>query len=138
MTISVETRLDLQELLARVSYAYDVRDLALLESCFAPQASLTMRIAGGDLVGPFEGRDAIMGLNRGAMEQQTDVRKHVVSNVFFEEGESGITAVSFLTLIATENGETRLLSAGIYRDAVIETDSGWCIAQRHIELDNGY
>lgn len=139
MTITCEQRLAIHEFLARAAYAYDVRDVALLESGFAPDARLTMRIAGGDLIGPFEGRDAIMALMTGAMQEQTDVRKHVVSNVFIDADETGITATSFLTLIATENGQTRLLSAGIYTDTLVErADGGWQLASRHIELDNPY
>ncbi len=139
MSITVEQKLAVHELLARGSYAYDDRDLAMLEDCFTPGASLTMRIAGGDLVGPFEGREAIMGLMSGSMAEQTDVRRHVISNIFFDESEQQPTVISFLTLIATENGETRLLSAGTYRDRVEADESGrWRIAQRHIELDNSY
>ncbi len=139
MSLTVEQRLAIHEFLGRAAYAYDVRDMALLERSFAPDASMTMRIAGGDLIGPFEGREAIMGLMKGAMDEQTDVRKHVVSNIFFEEEESDITAVSFLTLIATEGGETRLLSAGIYRDTLVQgADGGWQLARRHVELDNAY
>lgn len=139
MSLSLEQKMAIQELLARASYAYDVRDLSLLESCFAPDASLSMCIAGGDLIGPFNGREAIMELNRGAMADQSDVRKHVVSNIFFDDSDAGTTVTSFLTLLATENGETRLLSAGIYRDTVVQGEEGdWQLARRHIELDNGY
>ena len=118
MSLSLEDRLNIHEFLARAAYAYDVRDVVLLESGFAPDCSLSMRIAGGDLIGPFEGREAIMGLMNGSMAEQTDVRKHVISNIFIDEGNDGITATSFLTLIATENGETRLLSAAVYNDTV--------------------
>jgi hypothetical protein len=139
MSLTVEQKLAIHEFLARAAYAYDVRDMALLESSFAPAASMSMRIAGGDLIGPFEGREAIMGLMTGAMAEQTDVRKHVVSNIFFEQEETDITAVSFLTLIATEGGETRLLSAGIYRDTLVQgADGAWQLARRHVELDNAY
>lgn len=139
MSITVEQKLAIHELLARGSYAYDDRDMAMLEDCFTSDASLTMRIAGGDLVGPFAGRDAIMGLMSGSMAEQTDVRRHVISNIFFDESEQEPTVISFLTLIATENGETRLLSAGTYRDTVELDDGGrWRIAKRHIELDNSY
>lgn len=139
MSISLEDRLAIHEFLARAAYAYDVRDVALLESGFAANASLTMRIAGGDLIGPFEGRDAIMGLMSGSMTEQTDVRKHVVSNVFIDADEEGVKATSFLTLIATEGGETRLLSAGVYNDLMVKNDAGdWQLSRRHIDLDNGY
>ena len=139
MSISIEQRLAIHEFLARAAYAYDVRDVPLLESGFAEDASLSMRIAGGDLIGPFEGREAIMGLMTGSMEEQSDVRKHVISNVFIDEGDDGIVATSFLTLIATENGETRLLSAGVYRDTLVQGAGGdWQLVRRHIELDNAY
>jgi 3-phenylpropionate/cinnamic acid dioxygenase small subunit len=139
MSVTLEQKLAIHELLSRASYAYDVRDLDMLASCFSANASLTMRIAGGDLAGPFEGRKAIMALMSGAMEEQTDVRRHVVSNIFFDSSDEETIVNSFLTLIATENSETRLLSAGMYRDTVIEDEAGdWRLARRHIELDNAY
>lgn len=139
MSIDLGERLAIHEFLARAAYAYDVRDLDLLESGFAPDATLSMRIAGGDLIGPFEGREAIMGLMKGSMEEQTDVRKHVISNVFIDDDGSEVIATSFLTLIATENGATRLLSAAIYRDTLVKNESGgWQLSRRHIELDNAY
>ncbi len=139
MSLSVGDKLDIHEFLARAAYAYDIRDLELLESGFAPDASMTMRVAGGDLIGPFEGREAIMGLMSGSMAEQTDVRKHVVSNVFFESEEPQVKVISFLTLIATENGETRLLSVGVYHDTLCQGEDGnWQLAARHVELDNGY
>ncbi len=139
MSITLEDRLAIHEFLARAAYAYDVRDVALLESGFAPDATLTMRVAGGDLIGPFEGREAIMGLMTGSMAEQTDVRKHVISNVFIDEHDGEVSATSFLTLIATEDGETRLLSVAIYRDTLVRGDAGaWLLARRHIELDNAY
>lgn len=139
MSVTLEQKLAIHELLARASYAYDARDLGMLQACFAADASLTMRIAGGDMAGPFDGRDAIMGLMSGSMEQQTDVRRHVVSNMFFDETAPETTVISFLTLVATENGETKVLSTGVYRDAVVEEEPGtWRLARRHIELDNAY
>ena len=48
------------------------------------------------------------------------------------------TVVSNLTLVATENGEIQLLSAGVYRDEVVEEDGAWRVSKRHIELDKSY
>jgi hypothetical protein len=39
---------------------------------------------------------------------------------------------------ATENGETRLLTAGVYRDTVRRTDKGWLLVKRHLDLDSAY
>ena len=55
------TRLEIYELLARSAYALDERDLAMLETCFAPDAAMILDIAGGSGPIRFESRDKIMG-----------------------------------------------------------------------------
>lgn len=138
MSLTLEQKLSIHELLGRAALAYDERDLPALESGLARSASLSMRIAGGDLIGPFDGREAIMKLYTDSMAEQTDVRRHVVSNIFFDESGEHPVAISNLTLVATENGEIQLLTAGIYRDTLIQEDGNWCILKRHIELDKPY
>ena len=138
MSLTLEQKLNIHELLGRAALAYDERDMATLEAGFAANASMSMRIAGGDLIGPFEGRDAIMKLFTDSMATQTDVRRHVVSNIFFDESGADPVAISNLTLLATENGEIQLLTAGIYRDTMVQENGNWCIANRHIELDKSY
>ncbi|MEQ8803245.1 nuclear transport factor 2 family protein [Haliea sp.] len=143
MTAELETgeKLAIHELLSRAAYALDERDVEMLAASFAEDAAFSMRIAGGDLIGPFETRDGIMQLMTGAMAEQTDKRRHVVSNIFFPAdagaGE-GVAVVSNLTLFATENGEISLLSAGVYHDRVVKRESGWQLLQRHLDLDKSY
>ena len=109
MTLDTTDKLSIHELLSKAAYAYDARDLSMLEASFAESASFSMRIAGGDLIGPFQGREAIIAMMVGAMDAQTDVRRHVVSNLFFDEAAADVTVISNLTLFSTENGETKLL-----------------------------
>ena len=101
MSLSVEQKLLIHELLGRAALAYDERDMATLEAGLAANATMSMRIADGDLIGPFEGREAIMKLFADSMAQQNDVRRHVVSNIFFDESGEHPVAVSNLTLLAT-------------------------------------
>ena len=138
MSLTVEQKLTIHELLGRAALAYDERDMATLEAGFATSANMSMRIAGGDLIGPFEGREAIMKLFTDSMAEQSDVRRHVVSNIFFDESGEDPIAISNLTLVATENGEINLLTAGIYRDTLVQLDGSWRISHRHIELDKSY
>ncbi len=138
MSLSAGEKLEIHELLARWAYAYDERDPSMLANCFTENADFSMRIAGGDLVGPFEGRDAIMGLMAGSMDEQTDVRRHVVSNIFFDESGDQIQVISNLTLMATENSEIQLLSAGVYRDTVVNEAGVWRLVKRHLDLDKAY
>lgn len=138
MSLATADRLAISELLARAAYAYDERNLALLESCFCEEATFSILIRGGDMIGPFTGREAIMALYAGAMEQQTDVRRHVVSNLLFESEGPEPTALSNLTLFATENAESRLLTTGIYRDVLRQEDGQWRLYRRHLDLDGPY
>ena len=135
----MSARDDIAELLSRSAYALDQKDLSALEAGFHADASFTLVIDGVDEPSVFEGRDAIMGLMKGALDAQTDVRKHVISNVWYEsESEAEATVVSYLTLMATENGVTQLITTGIYRDRVVLDDGGWLVAARHLTLDRPY
>ena len=80
-----------------------------------------------------------MQLMTDSMATQTDQRRHCVSNLFFDDSGSGaLEVVSNLTLLATENGEICLLSAGVYRDQVVKGEAGWQLHRRHLELDRPY
>jgi 3-phenylpropionate/cinnamic acid dioxygenase small subunit len=138
MSINIEEKLEIHELLSRAAYAYDERAIGMLEACFTEQASFSMRIAGGDLIGPFESKSGIMGLMTGSMAEQTDVRRHVISNIFFEVADDKTVVISNLTLMATEKDDIQLLSSGVYRDQVIKENGQWCIANRYLELDKPY
>lgn len=174
MSLSAEDRLAIFELLSRVAYAYDQRDLPGLAECFTPDARFSLHIAGTEPMAPCAGREAIMTLYRDAMAAQTDVRRHVISNPFFIEtgietgieaaietdiktgaesaieagieagiktgAESGAepTVVSNLTLLATEDGHSRLLCTGVYRDTLRRVDSRWRLHRRHLNLDSAY
>lgn len=139
MSLCADDKLAILELLSRSAYAYDERKLDMLAACFTADATFSIQIAGApDLIGPFEGVDAIMDLYRGSLDAQTDVRRHVVSNAFFEVADDEPVVISNLTLFATENGEARLLCTGVYRDQMQRTDAGWCIHRRHLDLDSPY
>lgn len=74
-----------------------------------------------------------------SMEAQTDTRRHVVSNIFFEsEGESSARTVSNLTLFSTENAQISLVTAGVYHDEVVKEGNQWLISVRHLDLDLPY
>ena len=137
--LNAEEKQAISELLSRAAFAYDEKDIEMLSASFSVDAQFTMRIADGDLIGPFEGREGIMKLMIDSMDQQTDKRRHVISNIFFESSQDNIVSVvSNLTLFATENGEIQLLSAGIYHDSVVKINDNWEVYRRHLDLDKSY
>jgi ketosteroid isomerase-like protein len=135
---SAEDRFAIAELLNRMAYYYDEDQLDDLAACYASDAVMSMQIAGGDMVGPFEGRDNIMELYRGAKSTQTDVRRHDITNLMFDASGDTLAVTSYLTLFATEHGETKLLTTGVYRDRVAQVAGDWKITRRHIDLDSAY
>ena len=137
--MQIENKLAIHELLGKVAIALDQKNLDAIEECFAADATMTLTIAGQDAIPPFEGRDAIMALMKGAVDAQTDERRHVISNIcFHEEGDDMARVVSYLTLCATENGEVALVSTGIYNDQVVRDGENWRLANRNLHLDRPY
>ena len=76
--------------------------------------------------------------SRGAKSSQTDVRRHDITNIMFDASGDSLAVTSYLTLFATENAETKLLTTGVYRDQVGQIDGEWKITKRHIDLDSAY
>ena len=134
--LDVEDKLLIHELLSKAAHALDTHNVDNIMACFDKDAIMTVNIAGGTVVGPFEGNDAIRGLMAGAVEVQTDVRKHLITNIFFEGfDETSAAVVSNLTLFATENEANKLVTTGVYHDKVKKIDGQWIIAERTLDLD---
>lgn len=139
MTMDAAAKHHIAELLAKAAYALDTKNLQMLEAGFAEDANFTLTIAGVAEVSKFEGREAIMGLMKGALDVQTDERRHGISNIFYEKvGKDSATVVSYLTLMATEAGEINLITTGIYTDQVVLQDGAWVVKDRSLKLDRPY
>jgi hypothetical protein len=130
----------IENVLNRYSIAYDDNDMAEMADTFAEGAVLSMRIAGGDLIGPFEGKTAVMKLMTDSLASQTDQRRHVTTNMAIrKETEDAASVSSYLTLISVKDGKATVLSTARYDDELVrEADGAWRFTKRHIELDLPY
>ena len=130
----------IENVLNRYSIAYDDNDMAEMADTFADDAVLTMRIADGDLIGPFEGKEAVMKLMTDSLASQNDQRRHVTTNmVVRKETEDGAVVSSYLTLIQVKDGAAKVLSTARYDDELRrEGDGAWRFTKRHIQLDLPY
>lgn len=128
----------LEDLANRYSLAYDTADLDTIESVFTKDATFSMKIAGNEPMS-FGPRDAIMDLMRNSLSSQTDQRRHVNSNLIVEGTDGGVTRTKhYLTLLATEDGQISLLSAGLYSAEVVEEDGTLRFRSLHLDLDKAY
>ncbi|MFH5821855.1 nuclear transport factor 2 family protein [Georgenia sp. AZ-5] len=135
----MEHRGAIENVLNRYALAYDEDDMSDMADCFTQDASFSMRIQDGDLIGPFEGREAIVKLMRDSMEAQTDRRRHLTTNIVVSgNGDGRATASSYLTLVSVENGTLTVLSSGRYVDELVQDGDAWRIARRHLDLDLPY
>ncbi len=129
-------RESIANLVAKYAWAYDTRDWDALAGCFTPDASLTLRVTGGDLVGPFRGHADILRLMRDSAAAQDDLRRHVCTTRVVEpSGPGEATARGYLTLISVRDGRLEVLSTGTYTDEVVQSGTSWRLRTRHIELD---
>lgn len=133
-------RAEIENTLGRAAWGYDENDVDLITAQFTESASMTLRIGReGDLIGPFEGREAIRKLHADSLAAQTDQRRHNISNVWLEkESADEATVVSNLTLLSVQDGSVRVLSSGWYRDELVREDGAWLIRNRHVYLDLPY
>lgn len=121
-------------LFARYGHANDVRDMDIMEQCFTEGSTFALQIAGGTELGPFEGREAVLGFIGPTLEGQTDIRKHVLSNYWLKGDE----AHCYLSLIVTDNGETELKTVGLYECTVAEEGGELKFSRMNLGLDNGF
>lgn len=131
-------REQIEKTLNRWALGYDDNDWSVVGDCFTDDAVFSMRIADGEIIGPFEGRDTILDMMREASRSQGDQRRHVTSNLVVEQDGAEATSVAYLTLFSARNGTLTPLATGKYQDELVHTDAGWKLAKRHIALDLPY
>ena len=126
----------IEQLYADYAWAMDANNFGLLGEVFTEQATFTLDITGvEDPIGPFEGREAIIEFISGAVTEQTDVRRHVITNIRTEGDD---VATAHLSLFSTENGELSVVTTGIYRCGLGEGGGKPQFTSMHLALDRGY
>lgn len=132
-------KLAISGMLGKGGWAYDAPDVDYLADMFTEDGRFELSITGVGDVGPFEGRAAIRKLYEDSLAAQTDQRRHVVTNIFFEdETDTSVTAVSYLVLISIKEGKLEVISSGVYRDSVVLDGDAWRITLRNLQLDLPY
>lgn len=128
----------IQNLLNRYSLAYDSNDLATMADCFTEDAAFSMTLPGNDPI-TFEPKTAIMKLMTDSLGAQTDQRRHVNTNLIIDDSDPEVTRTThYLTLLATDNGEIKVLSAGVYRIELVEDGGALRMRKLHLDLDRPY
>jgi len=126
--LTLEDRVDIDDLLTRYATAIDGRDFGLLDTVFAPDAHLDYRSAGG-VAGVYP------EVRRWLSEVLTvfDVMQHHVLNRIVRQNASEVRATSnFLNINVLEIAEAPWIFkvGGRYHDRLVLEAGTWRIAER--------
>ncbi len=129
-------RLEINELLARYSWAMADRDWDTWQSVFAPDATVDYGTAGGPVGTPAEAAEAFA-----AMFVMFDVAMSQVTNVMisFESADRATSRSMYRMLMRVpgsgEGATPSFMEAqGDYDDTLVRTDAGWKILRRFERL----
>jgi hypothetical protein len=134
--INIDTRLQLQDLIAAYSFGYDELQWDLFSSVWTEDA--TLESAGGLL----NGRNEIINWARKRREQwQTEhvQTRHYQTNSLLTEVSHDLIEARTLLFIAHQHEDQpqpELAHTGVYVDTYRLTDDGWKIARRKICIDH--
>jgi len=127
-TLTASDYLELQQLVARYSYAVDMHggDGSAYAALFASDGSLGTQAKGTAQLAEFA---AQTNKDRSGPA----FTRHFVTNVVIKPAPGGATGRSYLvTLDAAEDGKpTTILSGGHYDDVYVKTPQGWRIKSRN-------
>ncbi len=128
---------EIEQLFADYAWPLDTRDWDGFDDLFTDDVSATISIAGKQVMGPLEGKDTVIETFSGAAKEQTDVRRHVISNLRLKPvSDAEVDATAILTLLVVEEGKLELKSSGLYLTRIVRgDDKKWRFKEMQIALD---
>lgn len=124
MKLSVEDRLDIQQLLGLYGHVIDERAFSRLGELFTEDAVFDLQGFDGTR---FEGLAAIAKMLR---DSEQHPLAHHATNIVLESGEGGTRALSKGIGV----GAGGRVGSVTYRDRLVKTDAGWRIRERGCTL----
>lgn len=132
MAVSVEDRLEINDLFVRYAAALDGGDVETIVGCFTEDGSLE-----SPAVGRYAGRDGIRAFSERFArfrERGTQLR-HVLSNLAVEvTGDRG-RATCYLCNFMTVDGHSKMMPPGRYECDLQRVDGQWLFRHRLVVLD---
>ena len=127
----------IHDVLADYAWGNDAKDEATLNAVFADDARFGLTIEGvEEPIGPFDGREAIVGFIYPTVRDQTDQRRHSILNVRFVRDEPERASVrAYLILNVIDGGALDVKSSGVYDIDFELRDGAWKITSMDLKLD---
>jgi ketosteroid isomerase-like protein len=128
VTLSIEDRLEIAQLLVRVDNAASDRDVAGYVSFFTEEA-----VMDGEK-GEFHGRQAISEAVGPVWASEGDMTMHLTLNTVIEESVDTTTEVEAKTrlLIVSQGQPPVILNVSTITHRVVKVEDGWRVARRTV------
>lgn len=130
MAITLESRIELHEIVARLDHAVDAQDWDRYLAFFDEGAVMDPGFAP-----PVHGREAIRGFLV-ASEGNTRGKRHVASNVFVDGDEREAVVRSYLCVIEREE-IPKIVATALIVDTFARRAEGWRVVRHQVTVDPG-
>lgn len=127
MTLSVEDRLDIQQLYGRYNFAIDFGDASGWAATFTPDGTF----ASGN--GTFSGPEQLEAFAKGFAERIKG--RHWINNLVIDGSSDGATGKCYLVLYRLGDGAPSVLTTAVYNDELKRTADGWRFKSRKVTAD---
>lgn len=130
MPLTVDDQLAIQQLYARYNHAIDSGDAGGWAACFTSDGVFTSSNGGS-----FEGRESLVEFARGFAVRMKG--RHWTNNLLLDATTDGASGTCYLMLYAlgTKDEPARIVTTGIYVDALVRTPEGWRFSRRTVRGD---
>ncbi|NKB39320.1 MAG: hypothetical protein GKR93_19485 [Gammaproteobacteria bacterium] len=127
----------IEQLFADYAWPLDTGEWDGFEDYFTEDVNVSVSIAGEQVMGPLLGREIVAETLSGAAKAQTDVRRHVISNLRLKPvNDNEVEATAILTLLVVDEGELNVRSSGLYLTQIVQGDDDkWRFKEMQIALD---
>jgi 3-phenylpropionate/cinnamic acid dioxygenase small subunit len=131
-TDRVADRLEINELLARYSWAMHDRDFTAWQQCFTPDARADYTTAGGIAGTPAEAA-AWLSTTMSMFETNISHGGNVVID-FTDTDSAKVRSIYKMVMKLGGDTPTYMEACGYYNDTIVRTADGWRIADRFEQL----
>lgn len=130
MSLSVEDRLEIQELYARYNHAIDFGKADAWAACFTPDGVFTASAAG-----TFTGTEALANFVRSFAERMK--ARHWTNNLVIEGTPGGAQGTCYLALLIPGGAEKppTIATTAVYSDTLVKGAEGWRFSSRSVAGD---
>jgi hypothetical protein len=122
-------RLAILDALARYAWTYDERQIVALGNTFTEDAVWEGSVAGDFRIEPLRGRETISTWLQEHMANQSDQRRHNMTNhTFVAQDKGSAEVISYLLLTSASAGSVQVVTTGFYRTNLVKASTGeWLI-----------